>query len=94
LKQIPGSPYQGIDEAEVSAVCATCTDPRGRNFEAVLRHELAKISAFYADKENELEVLCAAHILQLPCRPRRAFPLASAAAGRLGHDRPFTRAAG
>ena len=39
-----------------SIPCAA--DPRGRNFEAVLRHELAKISAFYADKEAELEVHC------------------------------------
>jgi hypothetical protein len=33
-----------------------CPDPRGRNFEIVLRRELHKISSFYVDKESELEV--------------------------------------
>ena len=52
--------------SEADGELRTCTDARGRNFEAVLRHELAKISAFYADKEAELEVRLLTS-LQNPC---------------------------
>ncbi len=42
-------------QLKLNANCCLA-DGRGRNFDIVLRHELHKISAFYVDKEEELEV--------------------------------------